>query len=125
MVQFFASDDKIFLRVDHVIDVWENNTVAALSRYAYHNYTSIPSHLRVYSIIPADTPPEKLNGIRCNESNRMGFMCGRCLPTYAPSASSFMCHKCHFSLPSAIALYLTLELLPVTIFFIIIMSVSC
>ena len=117
----FCSDNKVFLRVDHVMDVWQNTTVAALSRYAHCNFSSIPSYLRVYSTIPNDTPPEELNGIMCNESNRIGFMCGKCLPNYGPSAYSFKCHKCHLSLPSAIALYLTIKLLPTTIFFIIIM----
>ena len=117
----FCSDDKVFLRVDYAMDVWQNTTVAALSRYVYHNYSAIPSHLRVFSVIPANTPPEELNGIMCNESNRMGFMCRKCLPTYGPSAKSFNCHKCHLSLPSSIALYLSVKLLPTTIFFIIIM----
>ena len=116
-----CSDDKIFLRVDHVIDVWQNTTVAALTRYAYHNYSAIPSHLRVYSPIPDDTPPEELKGIMCNETNRMGFMCGKCLPMYGPSAYSIKCHKCHLSLPSAIALYLTIKLLPTAILFIFIL----
>ena len=117
----FCSDDKVFLRVDYAMDVWQNTTVAALSRYDYWNFSSIPSNLRVYSTIPNDTPPEELNGIMCNESNRMGFMCGKCLPNYGPIVHSFKCHKCHLSLPSAIALYLTIKLLPTTIFFIIIM----
>ena len=117
----FCSDEKVFLRVDYAMDVWQNTTVAALSRYAYCNFSSIPSNLRVYSTIPNDTPPEELNGIMCNESNRMGFMCGKCLPNYGPSVHSFKCYKCHLSLPSAIALYLTIKLLPTTIFFIIIM----
>ena len=116
-----CSDDKILLRVDHVIDVWQNTTVAALNRYAYHNYSTIPSHLRVNSPIPDDTPPEELKGIMCNETNRMGFMCGKCLPTYGPSAYSIKCHECHLSLPSAIAFYLTIKLLPTAIFFIFIM----
>ena len=117
----FCSDDKVFLRVDYAMDVWQNTTVAALSRYAYHNFSAIPSHLRVYSAIPNDAPPEELNGIMCNESNRIGFMCGKCLPNYGPSAYSFVCRKCHLSLPSAIALYLTIKLLPTIILFIIIM----
>ena len=117
----FCSDDKVFLRVDYAMNVWQNTTVAALSRYAYCNFSSIPSNLRVYSTIPNDTPPEELNGIMCNESNRMGFMCGKCLPNYGPSVHSFKCHKCHLSLPSAIALYLIIKLLPTIILFILIM----
>ena len=59
----------------------------------------------------------------CNESNKIGFICGKCCPTFGPSAKSFNCHKCHLSLSSAIALYLTVKLLPttVTVLFIIIM----
>ena len=77
--------------------------------------------MRVYSTIPNDTPPEELNGIMCNESNRMGFMCGKCLPDYGPSANYYNCKKCHLSLLSAIALYLTIKGVPITILFIIIM----
>ena len=117
----FCSDEKVFLRVDYAMDVWQNTTVAALSRYVYCNFSSIPSNLRVYSTIPNDTPPEELNEIMCNESNRMGFMCGKCLPNYGPSVHSFKCHKCHLSPPSAIALYLIIKLLPTIILFILIM----
>ena len=55
------------------------------------------------------------------KANRMGFMCGKCMPTYGPSAYSIKCHKCHLSIPSAIALYLTIKLLPTAILFIFIM----
>ena len=96
-----GSDDNILLRVDHVMDVWQNTTVAALSRYAYHNYSAIPSHLRIYSPIPENITPQRF---MCNPNHRKDFLCSKCISNYGPSAYSIKCHKCHLSLPSAIAL---------------------
>ena len=114
-----CSDGNVFLRTDYVM--WQNTTFAAPGWYVYHNYSAIPRNLRVCSAIPADTPPEELNRIMCNESNRIGFVCGKCCPTFGPNIKSFNSHKCHLPLSSAIALYLTVKLLPTTVLFIIIM----
>ena len=105
-----CSDDNILLRVDHVMDVWQNTTVAALSRYAYHNYSAIPSHLRIYSPIPENITPQRLNHFMCNPNHRKDFLCSKCISNYGPSAYSIKCQKSHLSLPLAIALYLTIKI---------------
>ena len=117
-------DGVIYLRVDYGMDVFEHGTitVVAQSKYAYHNYSSIPSSLRVYVPFPNGTRPEDLNEFMCNRSNRKSFMCGKCLPKYGPSPYSFKCHKCYLSLSSAIALYLTIKLLPIAILFSLIVT---
>ena len=114
--------DDLYLRVDYAMDVLHNHganvTVIALSRYAYHNYSVI--HQRVYSPIPRNTSQQDLNKFTCKNNNRKGFMCAKCRPNYGPSAYSSECHKCDRSVVSAIALFLTVKLLPVTILFIVI-----
>ena len=115
-----CSKDQVYLRVDHVMDVWHNVTVVAKSRYGHHNYSAIPKHLRVYTPIPQDTPQQDLNYLMCKSNNRKGFLCGECLPNYGPSAYSAKCHRCDRSVVSAVALYLTVKLVPVGILFILI-----
>ena len=115
-----CSEDQIYLKVDYTMDVWHNVTVVAMSRWAYHNFSAIPRHLRVYSLIPKNTPQQDLNELMCRKNNRKGFLCGECLPKYGPSAYSPRCHRCDRSVVSAIALYLTVKLLPVAILFIVI-----
>ena len=114
-----CSHGQIFLRVDHAMDVWYNMTVAALSRYAHYNYSAITSGSRIYSPIPEDVTQQELNDLLCRPNNRRGFLCNRCLPNYGPSAYSFKCHKCHYSLPAGIALYLITKLPTALIFFLI------
>ena len=115
-----CSKDQVYLRVDYVMDVWHNVTVVVTSSYAYHNYSAIPRHLRVYSPIPNNTPQQDLNELMCKSNNRKGFLCGKCLPNYGPSAYSPKCHKCDRSVVSAVSLYLTVKLVPVAILFILI-----
>ena len=105
-----CSEDQVYLRVDYAMDVWYNVTVVAMSSYAYHNYSAIPRHLRVYSPIPNSTPQQDLNELMCKSNNRKGFLCGKCLPNYGPSAYSPKCHRCDHSVVSAISLYLTVSL---------------
>ena len=112
-----CSEDQVYLRVDYTMDILYNVTVVVMSSYAYHNYSAIPRHLRVYSPIPNSTSQQDL---MCKSNNRKGFMCGKCLLNYGPSAYSPKCHKCDIPVTLAIALYITVKLLPVAILFIVI-----
>ena len=118
----FCSDDNVYLRVDYAMGIWHShgtNVIAiALSRYAYHDYSAI--HQRVYSPIPKNKSQQDLENFVCKKNNREGFLCGKCLPNYGPSAYSPKCQKCDHSVVSAIALYLTVKLLPTAILFIVI-----
>lgn len=59
----------------------------------------------------------------CGYNNREGFLCEKCRPNYGPAANSPKCSKCgeHY-MSSAIALYLTVKLLPIAILFLLIMT---
>ena len=61
-----------------------------------------------------------VNKLMCKHNNREGFLCSQCLRNHGPSAYSSKYYKCNHSVASATALYLTLNLLPVTILFILI-----
>ena len=67
MVLFFA-DDKVYLRVDYAMGLYQNSVIAiALSRYAYHDYSTI--HQRVYFSIPKNISQQDLNRLMCKNSN--------------------------------------------------------
>ena len=74
---------------------------------------------RVFSEMPSD--PDLLNDTMCGPYNRKGLLCGRCIDGNGPAVYSFdmKCANCSkISTESAISLYLFLELIPVTLFFI-------
>ena len=73
---------------------------------------------RLYSEMPTD--PDLLNDTMCGPYNRKGLLCGRCIDGYGPAVYSFdmKCANCSkISTGFAICLYLFLELIPVTLFF--------
>ena len=73
---------------------------------------------RLYSEMPSD--PGSLNDTMCGPYNRKGLLCGRCIDGYGPAVYSLdmKCANCSkISTVSAISLYLFLELIPVTLFF--------
>ena len=74
---------------------------------------------RMFSELPSD--PDLLNDTMCGPYNRTGLLCGRCIDGYGPAVYSLdmKCADCSkISIGSAISLYLFLELIPITLFFI-------
>ena len=115
-----CSEDRVYLRVDYAMtwDTDTNQTIAALSNYGYHNYSIITN--RVYTLMPSDS--RDLNEAVCAPNNREGFLCEDCVPGYGPTAYSPKCMDCRKrSTLSAIAIFLTLKLTPITVMFILLM----
>ena len=78
---------------------------------------------RMVSKLPTD--PHLLNKDMCRPYNREGLLCGGCRKGYGPAVYSLSrdCADCSkFSLSSAIALYLLVVYLPITILFIILIT---
>ena len=74
---------------------------------------------RMHFELPCD--PEKLNDTMCGPYNRRGFLCGRCIDGYGAPVYSYdlKCADCFkLSTGYAVTLYLLLDLIPVTLFFI-------
>ena len=76
---------------------------------------------RVFSELPSD--PEQLNNTMCGPYNRKGLLCGKCIDGYGPAMYSIdmKCANCSkMSTGAAISLYVFLEFIPITIFYIIV-----
>ena len=115
-----CSDNQIYLHVDYTMtwDTATNQTIAALNNYGYDNYSTI-TH-RVYTLMPNDS--QDLNETMCAPNNREGFLCEDCIPGYGPTAYSPKCMDCkQRSTISAIAIFLTLKFVPITVMFILMM----
>ena len=73
----------------------------------------------VHSEMPRD--PALLDDFMCGHYNRRGVLCGRCIAGYGPTGHvlDLTCANC-LGLPEhyAVTLYLVLQLIPVTVFFI-------
>ena len=70
----------------------------------------------VYTPLPRD--PSELNDVVCSPFNREGLVCSECKPEHGPSVftNSLRCYKCS-GMYHGWALYIFLELSPVTILF--------
>ncbi|CAI8058360.1 hypothetical protein GBAR_LOCUS31728 [Geodia barretti] len=78
---------------------------------------------RKFTTLPTD--PTQVNSSQCSPYNRRGLFCGECLVGFGPAAHSFdlHCSNCsHMSTATAISLYLVLELLPITVFFFVVLA---
>ena len=74
---------------------------------------------RIFSELPSD--PDLLNDTMCGPYNRKGLLCGRCIDGYGPAVYSLnmKCANCsRLSTGYAISVYLLLEFIPITLFFI-------
>lgn len=77
---------------------------------------------RKFSHVPKNV--SDINHTQCDPYKRKGLFCGECRDGYGPAAYSFhlQCANCsHMSTGVAIVLYALLEILPVTIFFFIVL----
>ena len=83
-------------------------------------YGALPNTTnRKFITLPTD--PTQVNSSQCAPYNRRGLFCGECLEGFGPSVYSFdlHCANCsHMSDTAAISLYLVIELLPITVFYV-------
>ena len=113
-----CSDYRVYVRVDYIMtwDTATNQTIAAYSKYGCDDYSTITHG--VYTLMPSDS--QDLNETMCASKNREGFLCENCVPGYGPTAYSPKCMDCkQRSTLSAIAIFLTLKLTPITVLFIL------
>ena len=84
------------------------------------SYGALPNTTnRKFTTLPTDTA--KVNSSQCAPYNRRGLFCGECQEGFGPSVYSFDLHfaNCsHMSTTAAISLYLVMELLPITVFYV-------
>ena len=82
-------------------------------------HTAMNHTNRILSELPSD--PDQLNDVMCGPYNRRGLLCGQCISGYGPGVNQFnlKCANCS-NIPTvlAVGLYLLVELVPSTLFFI-------
>ena len=72
---------------------------------------------RLFSKMPDD--PEVLDDVMCGHYNRKGLLCGECYDGFGPAVYSIdlRCANCsHLSTTFAVFSYISLELVPITLF---------
>ena len=74
---------------------------------------------RLFSVLSTD--PDRLRDSLCGPYNRKGLLCGECIDGYGPAVYSLdmKCADCsNLSMATAITVYLLLQFIPLTLFFI-------
>ena len=75
-----------------------------------------------YVMLPSNV--SELNGYMCGPMNRKGPLCSECIDNFGLSATSFLytCSNCtQLSLTYGILLYVLIEIIPITVFYLIIL----
>ena len=110
------------LTYGYCLTLHSNNTGYNISACPYL-IEPYPNHLKTvdhyYYVLPSNI--SKINSSVCEILNRKGPLCQSCIPKHGPSVFTFdlKCQKCHwYGLP----LYLLLELVPITIFFLLVVT---
>ena len=118
-----AENSSVYARFDVCVS-WDSHSQTVLTsvcKYKRSRRTSVTD--RVFSKLPLS--PYNLSFDECELNNREGIFCGECKKGFAPSLYIFrgMCTECSNCLqnPASLFLFLTLEILPPTLFYLIIM----
>ena len=117
--------NRVYLNIDFCMTEMESGElVVGFCRNGYQQNSSL-IHNRIYTLLPEN--PDDLDETQCQQYNRKGLFCGECIEGYGPSVYSlkysFACSNCSKMSPlAATALYLTLDLVPVTLLFFLIMT---
>ena len=112
----------VYLRIDYcmTLESLSNMSIAGNCHRGHYNHHQMIKG--IYGLLPNDS--SKLTDAQCKPNNRHGLLCAKCIDGYGVAVTSLTpkCIKCKFSLLPAIdlLLYLTIELLPITAFFIVI-----
>ena len=109
-----------YLRIDYcmTLESLSNMSIAGNCHRGHYNHHQMIRG--VYGLLPNDS--SKLTDAQCKPNNRHGLLCAKCIDGYGVAVTPLTpkCIKCKFSPLPAILLYLTIELLPITAFFIVI-----
>ena len=111
---------QAYLRIDYcmTLDNSSKMPVAGVCHRGSYNHHHV---LRgVYVLLPNDS--SQLTKSQCEPNKRKGLLCAECADGYGVSVTSLTpkCVKCTYSAFSAVVIYILIELLPITLFFIII-----
>ena len=117
-------DERVYLHIEYCMSQTESGQLlVGLCRYGYQQNSSLVFN-RNYNLQPEN--PDDLNRVQCGQYNRRGLLCRECIDGFGPPVysikSSMFCSNCSdISTFGAVVAYLTLELVPVTLLFFLIM----
>ena len=116
-----VKDDSVYLSIGYLMTYSEGEGIF-LSGYPYYQLKghNVSDHELGYIKLPDSI--SELNDYMCGPMNRKGFLCKDCIEGYGPSPSSigYKCSKCT-DVWYGVPLYLFLELVPVTVFYFIVL----
>lgn len=107
------------LRLGHCLTFEEGKGIST-ARCPYFQQTEHITTKLGYIVLPRNI--SKLNDYMCKSMNRKGFLCKDCIDGFGPSVTSvgYICSNCS-TIWYGIPLFLLVELLPVTAFYILIL----
>ena len=118
-----VENGSVYARFD-VCASWDSHSETLLISLCKYKRSRASVTDRVFSELPHD--PRNLSHDECDLNNREGMFCGRCKEGFAPSINIFSgkCVKCEDCLqnPASLFLFLVSEILPLTVFYVIIMK---
>ena len=111
---------RAYLRIDFCITLDNNTNMLIAAKCHRGHYNSHNMINGIYGLLPNDT--SLIMESQCTPNNRKGYLCSKCADGYGVAVTSLTpnCVPCTLSVVPAILLYLLIELLPITIFFMVI-----
>ena len=109
------------LRFGHCVTYDEGKLTIAWCRHYFQ--PSCYDDVAIPGYIPLPIVIAELNDSMCHPMNRKGVVCSKCVDGYGPSITSYgyKCVKCS-SAWYRVPLFLVIELLPITIFYVIVLA---
>ena len=123
-----CQNGQLYLRENFLLgtmETGEGHSIVSLigeSWFVFLDINIVSKVHRGYYKLPNSTNETELDTELCRPNNRKGFLCKECLPNYGPNAYYATCSKCDLSVPLATILYLLSKIVPVAIWFGLIMT---
>ena len=108
---------KVYLRIDYCMTL-ENLSNMSIAGDCHRGHFNRHKMIRgIFGLLPNDS--SQLTEAQCKPNHRQGLLCAKCTDGYGVSVTSLTpkCVECTFTPVAAVLLYLLIELLPITIFF--------
>ena len=116
---------RAFLRYNHYMTHSKEIGLSLfLGRSFYYDVSGLNRSASQPGFIELPSNVSELNDYMCGSANRKGFLCNECIDGFGPSATSpkFKCMNCSNTFARySVTIYLLSELVPVTIFYFIIL----
>ena len=128
-IKLVCDGNTPFVEIGTFVTYDENKELITITDWRWQHYQSLTNDVTLYNItkpgyiqLPSDI--NAINEYMCAPLNRTGFLCSECKSGFGPSASVMESHReCYIcgETWSAVAFYLCLEFVPITLFFAIIL----